>query len=99
MTQAEITETNKAIDDISNAVADDLAALESKNTELAEQLKALGGVQLQELMAAQFATDEAVAEQSVKMSRVESVLKDQVSARVIPSLCQLSESFSDSRVF
>lgn len=99
VTQAEITETNKAIDDISNAVADDLAALESKNTELAEQLKALGGVQLQELMAAQFATDEAVAEQSVKMSRVESVLKDQVSARVIPSLCQLSESFSDSRVF
>ena len=77
-TRAEIEETNKAIDDISNAVADDLASLEAKNVELSEGLQSFGGVKLQEIMDTQFAVDEVLAEQLTKMARVEKVLKDQL---------------------
>ena len=67
------------MDDISNAVADDLASLEKKSAELGEQMGAMMEGQLKELAAAQFASDEALAEQTAKMARVEHVIQTQLS--------------------
>ena len=91
---------NKAMDDISNAVADDLASLESKNAELTEALQSFGGVKLQELMDAQFAVDEVLAEQLEKMARVEKVLKDQLDleASLADSLDQMKENEEAQRM-
>lgn len=75
---AELEETSKTIDDISHAVAHDLERLDAKDSELSDRLQALSGVELQELQTAQFAADEALAEQGVKIARLERVLQDQV---------------------
>ena len=75
---AELEESNKAMEEISHAVADDLLRLEAKDSELSDRLKSMGDVELQELQAAQFATDEALAEQGAKVSRMELVLQDQL---------------------
>ena len=67
------------MDDISNAVADDLASLEKKSAELGEQMGAMMEGQLKKLAAAQFASDETLAEQTAKMARVEHVIQTQLS--------------------
>lgn len=79
-THADLEATNDAMDEISNAVADDIQRLEATDGELSDRLKALSDAQVQELQAVRFAMDEALVEHSAKM---EQTVRETISAHQI----------------